>query len=672
MKENKKKSFWTLPSNRILLRYILIAAITVMVIVFVIPIVLNYPPDSLNNDFDIQMSGIPFFAQIAAIFIGVAILLITSVKILFKPIDDWYKNPDSKKNTNKVVIDKIREKCFRLPFVIFLAETILPIVGVVAVLAVTGSHDPVMIFKILLLFVSLFLLYAVFSYIFSKSLYTEILRDTYDDSIAPFKTKVPLSTKILLQVLPVSIMGVLFTSLLAYGQVIKKSEDNFYTLYHSDLLLEFDRDITYDYGEVIEMFANYQLADLRHDKFIIKPSGEILTLHGYEPSNFMVEYTKQKADQNQGRTYEGYGVDRQGTSIKINTNDGVYTLVVSYAVNSSETLVYLLVDFTAVIILTIITLAAFSNSLEQDIGAVSRQLSNMASLKKNTKLPITSNDELGELCIAYNKVQELNVNNIQQIKNSQDLLIERERLASLGQMIGGVAHNLKTPIMSIAGADEGLSQLVDELDRSIGNPVVTEDDFHAIASDMREWIDKIKTHTSYMSDVITAVKGQAVTLSDDQVFLFSVSDLFKQVDILMRHELKSNVATLNVKNNVSDDVKIEGNINSLVQILNNMISNSIQAYGLSQDKNIDLTANIKDNQVELIVKDYGPGLPEKVKEKLFKQMITTKGKDGTGLGLFMSYSNIKAHFHGDITFESEEGKGTAFKITIPQHDPDSL
>ena len=53
-------------------------------------------------------------------------------------------------------------------------------------------------------------------------------------------------------------------------------------------------------------------------------------------------------------------------------------------------------------------------------------------------------------------------------------------------------------------------------------------------------------------------------------------------------------------------------------------------------------------------------------------MITTKGKDGTGLGLFMSYSNIKAHFHGNIEFESEEGKGTTFIITIPTYDPDSL
>ena len=58
-------------------------------------------------------------------------------------------------------------------------------------------------------------------------------------------------------------------------------------------------------------------------------------------------------------------------------------------------------------------------------------------------------------------------------------------------------------------------------------------------------------------------------------------------------------------------------------------------------------------------------MPKKVQDKLFKEMITTKGKNGTGLGLFMSYSNIRAHFNGNMTFESEEGKGTRFDIAIP-------
>ena len=58
-------------------------------------------------------------------------------------------------------------------------------------------------------------------------------------------------------------------------------------------------------------------------------------------------------------------------------------------------------------------------------------------------------------------------------------------------------------------------------------------------------------------------------------------------------------------------------------------------------------------------------MDDEVKQKLFKEMITTKGKNGTGLGLFMSYSTIRAHFNGNITFESEKGKGTTFNIILP-------
>ena len=71
------------------------------------------------------------------------------------------------------------------------------------------------------------------------------------------------------------------------------------------------------------------------------------------------------------------------------------------------------------------------------------------------------------------------------------------------------------------------------------------------------------------------------------------------------------------------------------------------------------------NNLVFTIQDYGSGIPKKVQAKLFNEMITTKGKNGTGLGLFMSYSNIRAHFNGNMTFESEEGKGTKFTITIP-------
>ena len=257
------------------------------------------------------------------------------------------------------------------------------------------------------------------------------------------------------------------------------------------------------------------------------------------------------------------------------------------------------------------------------------------------------------------------IEDMETIKNNQDILMERERLASLGQLIGGIAHNLKTPIMSISGAAEGLTDLVKEYDSSIDDPEVNSQDHHDIAKDMSEWIVKIKEYTEYMSDIITAVKGQAVTLSETENISFDIDELVKRVDILMKHELKNALIYMNVQMNAPKSTKIHGDINSLVQVINNMISNAIQAYNGKTEQNIDLILNKVDSNLVISIKDYGCGLPQKVKEKLFKEMITTKGKNGTGLGLYMSYSTIKAHFNGNITFESEEGKGTTFNIILP-------
>ena len=133
----------------------------------------------------------------------------------------------------------------------------------------------------------------------------------------------------------------------------------------------------------------------------------------------------------------------------------------------------------------------------------------------------------------------------------------------------------------------------------------------------------------------------------------------------MKHELKHSLINMNVHMNVDSSLTLKGDINSLIQVLNNLISNAIQSYEGAENKDIDLDFNLVNKNLVISVKDYGKGIPKEVQEKLFKEMITTKGKNGTGLGLFMSYSNIRAHFNGNIKFESEVGKGTTFSVILP-------
>ena len=291
-----------------------------------------------------------------------------------------------------------------------------------------------------------------------------------------------------------------------------------------------------------------------------------------------------------------------------------------------------------------------------------------SEIKKYFKIEITpiksDNNSLGILFLLKDITQHKE--DMETIKNNQDILMKRERLAGLGQLIGGIAHNLKTPIMSIAGAVQGLENLIREYDESIDDPLVNSQDHHDIAKDMEEWIPKIRAHLEYMSDIITTVKGQAVaSLSSDDTEEFTINELIKRVNILMKHELKNAYIYMNVVMKTDENQVIKGNVNSLVQVVNNMISNAIQAYEGKHDQNIEMIVNKKENNIVISITDFAGGLPKEVQDRLFKEMVTTKGKNGTGLGLYMSYSNIKAHFGGDITYVTETGKGTTFNIIIP-------
>ncbi|MDD2458077.1 MAG: histidine kinase N-terminal 7TM domain-containing protein [Eubacteriales bacterium] len=254
--------------------------------------------------------------------------------------------------------------------------------------------------------------------------------------------------------------------------------------------------------------------------------------------------------------------------------------------------------------------------------------------------------------------------NIEIIKRNQEILMEKERLASLGQMIGGIAHNLKTPIMSISGGIEGLRDLIEEYQDSIGDSSVTQQDHREIARDMLGWIEKIRPHCAYMSDLITTVKGQAAQFNTTEEMTFKLNELIHRIELLMKHELKRYHCELNIQYLSGSLIELKGEVNSLVQIFDNLIINALQSYNGRKGK-VDLIIEEKGDQILFELKDYGSGIAPSIRDKLFREMVTTKGKLGTGLGLYMSHATIKGKFGGRLWFDSELGKGTSFYIQLP-------
>ena len=257
-----------------------------------------------------------------------------------------------------------------------------------------------------------------------------------------------------------------------------------------------------------------------------------------------------------------------------------------------------------------------------------------------------------------------NKKDLQTIRKNNTILMEQERLASLGQLIGGIAHNLRTPIMSIAGGLEAMFDLAVEYEESVSDPEVTVSDHHEIAAEMKTWINKIKPHCSYMSEIITTVKDQAVHLNESPTSNFTLGELLKRVQILMKHELSIYHCDISIEALVDMETSFKGEANTLVQIIDNIIVNAIHSYG---DKSgvIDMTIRQIDDQILFSIRDYGSGIPEDIQKKLFHEMLTTKGKFGTGLGLYMSYSTIRGRFDGDLWFESKPSEGSTFYISIP-------
>ena len=276
--------------------------------------------------------------------------------------------------------------------------------------------------------------------------------------------------------------------------------------------------------------------------------------------------------------------------------------------------------------------------------------------------PLEIGKKIAGFVILFKDVTQLR-DSMKRLQASQERMMEQERFAFLGQMIGGIAHNLKTPIMSIAGCISAADALVTECEESLDDEDVTPEDFREIYGEMRDWFAKVKESTSYMSDIITAIKGQATNISTEDEVTFTIDEMIKRSRLLMRHELLNSGIKLNVSYNAYEEIALRGDINNLVQVIGNLVNNAI--FAQKSGGTIDICVEHDAENLYIIVKDRGEGISEKVMHKLFKSMVTSKGTLGTGLGLYISNAVIRTKFNGRMWCENREGGGSIFGIAIP-------
>jgi two-component system NtrC family sensor kinase len=258
-----------------------------------------------------------------------------------------------------------------------------------------------------------------------------------------------------------------------------------------------------------------------------------------------------------------------------------------------------------------------------------------------------------------------------ELKTTQAQLVQAEKMASLGELTAGIAHEIQNPLNFVNNFSEVSQELVDEMETELtkGN---TENAIE-IGKDVKQNLQKIVHHGQRADAIVKSMLLHSRTSSaqKEPVDINALADEYLR---LSYHGLRAKDKTFNAMVQTDFDKSI-GKINLIQQdigrVLLNLFTNAF--YSVTQKKQLNetyqpivsvCTKKLKD-KVEIRVKDNGTGIPQKVLDKVFQPFFTTKpAGQGTGLGLSLSYDIIRAH-KGEIKLNTEEGEGAEFIIHLP-------
>lgn len=287
------------------------------------------------------------------------------------------------------------------------------------------------------------------------------------------------------------------------------------------------------------------------------------------------------------------------------------------------------------------------------IGAIISLTVQISVVKANLELLQTVSEQLTGAVIRTLLTQDVKKQNkkltetLTELKETQLQLINSEKMASLGQLIAGVAHEINTPLGSINSNNEMLKKIIDR--NSVSENI-------EIIKELNE-IDGVAVKR--ISNIVKSLK-KFVRLDEAEQ---QPADINSELDLtlqLINHEVKNKVTIIKKYGNIPF---VNCYVNMLNQVFMNLLVNA--CHSIAEKGEIVITTGVSDNYLVVKIKDNGSGIPDKNKDKIFNVGFTTKGIGaGTGLGLAISKKIIEKH-NGTISFSSKEGEGSEFTVKIP-------
>ncbi|MEQ8243253.1 PAS domain S-box protein [Fulvivirga sp.] len=250
-------------------------------------------------------------------------------------------------------------------------------------------------------------------------------------------------------------------------------------------------------------------------------------------------------------------------------------------------------------------------------------------------------------------------NTVYQLKNTRDQLIHTEKMASLGVLVAGIAHELNNPIGYIKTSSEALKMLLNDLNKEIKNLTNQESDvINELTQDLNQMATHINSGAEQAAEIVKGLRTFS-RMDKEKIERHNIHDTINNVLLMLHNNYKYKI---NIIKDFGDIPPIECAPGQINQVLMNLINNAVQA--IENEGEILVKTEMIEERVMVTIKDNGPGISEEMQSRIFEPFYTTKEPgEGTGLGLSISLGIIQDH-NGSINFTSNND-GTIFTVSLP-------
>jgi signal transduction histidine kinase len=255
---------------------------------------------------------------------------------------------------------------------------------------------------------------------------------------------------------------------------------------------------------------------------------------------------------------------------------------------------------------------------------------------------------------------------VEELTQTRHELIQSEKMASLGRLVAGFAHELNTPLGVAIGSASTLQRKAKQVSVLMEQEEVDVDELLAILKSIDKGSDLTLSNLERAANLVTSFKRTAVDQTSDEMRSFHVHQVVN--DILNTLSDRFKTSDIDIQVDCPDDIKIKSLPGALEQILTNLLMNSY-IHGFNEGKNagiIQLNVQLDGEQLHLEYSDNGKGIASENMEKIFEPFFTThRAHGGSGLGMYICYNLVTTQLHGTLTCESIVGEGVVFKVDYP-------